>query len=236
MSFKSVKFLGVKISVIDVEGLINEICNRAKKSVMRINYVNIHAMNLAQKDKRFVHALNDSDIVFCDGFGVKFGAGLRGIRLGERMSPPDWIDWLFARCRMEGLKVFLLGDEQEVLQKMSDKIQRRYGPIIAGMHDGYSEVDIDLINRSKADVILVGMGMPKQEMWGYENYSGLKKGVIVSVGRLFKFYSGVESRAPKWMSDNGMEWAYRLFKNPIRYCGRYVLGNVRFLFRLMRKR
>lgn len=235
-------FLGVGISRVDRADVIRFVVeNATARRRALVNNVNVHAMNLAHRNARFAAVLNESDVVFCDGFGVKLAAGLAGIRLGERMTPPDWIDELFEACVQRGLSLFFLGDEERVAAAFAAEVARRHPHLrIAGWHQGFFDVEgeenrrvLDLINASKPDVIVTGMGMPRQELWAHDNLQALDAGVVVAAGGLLRMYIGLVRRCPRWLSRHCLEWAWRLAQEPRRLFARYVLGNTCFLLRLI---
>jgi exopolysaccharide biosynthesis WecB/TagA/CpsF family protein len=234
-------FLGIGISIASHADVIRFIMQTARsQSKALVNNVNVHAMNIAYRDARFADVLNDSDIVFCDGFGVKVLARLAGICLGERMTPREWIDELIEHCAQERLSLYFLGCEDEVVRAFADEVARRHPrAIIAGFHHGYFDTGgeesrsvITAINDSGADIVLVGMGMPRQEIWAHEALPELDRGIIVAVGALFKVYTGIEKPCPGWLSRCGFEWFWRLAHEPLRLGRRYLAGNVALLLRI----
>ena len=235
-------FLGVGISRVERSDVIAFIAERAAAGrAAVVNNVNVHAMNLARRNARFAMALEESDIVFCDGFGVKVAARLAGVRLGERMTPPDWIDDLFAACATVGSSLFFLGDEERVVAAFAAEVARRHPRArIAGWHNGFFEAAgeenrrvVELINVAKPDVIVTGMGMPRQELWAHDNLQALDRGVVIAAGGMFRMYLGLVRRCPPWLSRHCLEWAWRLALEPRRLFARYVFGNAAFLLRLI---
>ena len=234
---------GIDISVVDLPDLLQAIDELAQRNhPALVNNVNVHACNLAFKQPAFREVLNASEVVFCDGFGVKLAGWLTGRRLGQRMTPPDWIDDLFALCVHKNYKVYFLGDEERVVQLFVDKVKATFPElVVAGYHDGFFELSgeanqtlIETINKSGADIIITGMGMPRQELWAWAAKPHLQKGVIIAAGALFRWYTGVEKRAPKWMTGCGLEWLDRLLASPRRHFKRYVIGLPVFFFRVLR--
>ena len=245
MSIPRKELLGIQISVVDLPELLTEIERLAEaKQPALVNNVNVHACNLAFEQPAFREILNRSEVVFCDGFGVKLGAALRGIRLGQRMTPPDWIDELFARCAAQGYSVYFVGDTAPVVEHFAQEVQRRYPKLkIAGWHHGFfplqgaeNEQLLSEIRDSGADIILTGMGMPRQEFWAEDARTHLEKGVLIATGALFRWYTGFERRAPKWITAIGLEWLARLLASPSRHFRRYMIGLPHFFFRVLRFR
>ncbi len=239
----STTLLGIHISVIDRSLLLSEIARLvSNKGVSFVNNVNVHACNLAFEQPEFREVLNASEVVFCDGFGVKLAGWLTGNRLGQRMTPPDWIDDFFALCVRKNYSVYFLGDAPAIIQLFAEQVKGNFPELlIAGVHDGFFEVSgeanqkiIETINESGADIIITGMGMPRQELWAHAAKPQLNKGVIIATGALFRWYTGYEKRAPKWMTNSGLEWLARLLASPRRHFKRYVVGIPLFYWRILR--
>jgi len=141
----------------------------------------------------------------------------------------------------EGLSLYLLGAQPGVADRLATLLRRRHpGLRVAGTHHGYLRGEDDEarvvaeINASGANVLLVAMGAPAQDLWIERNAPRLRAGVAMGVGGLFDFYSGRVARAPQWMREAGLEWAYRLVQEPARMWRRYVIGNPLFLWRARR--
>lgn len=239
---ETVEVMGVRVDRIDAPGLLDRIADLvAAPGCALVNNVNIRACNLAFEQPEFRRILNESAAVFCDGYGVKWGATLVGKRLGQRMTPPDWVDDLFARGVERGWTFFFVGDETPVVEAFARAAAERHpGLRIAGTHHGFFEFgdteDSTLLERVRAlrpDVIITGMGMPRQEYWADAARKRLDHGVIIAAGALFRWYTGIERRAPRWMSAHGLEWLHRLLTRPVRNFRRYVIGIPVFYARLL---
>ncbi len=240
-----VNILGIPVDVIDRPELLQKIDELATtQGVSLVNNVNAHACNLACSDPEFLEILNASDVVFCDGFGVKLGARLLGKTLGERMTPPDWIDELFKLCIRKHYCIYFIGDTDKVVCAFSQAAKEKHPHLrIVGWHNGFFDLEKDgaarianEIVRLKPDIILTGMGMPRQEKWAWRAKGRLGKGVIIATGALFRWYTGVEARAPRWMTENGLEWLARLSAGPRKHFKRYVIGLPLFYLRIMKQR
>lgn len=240
-----VNILGVQVDVIDRPQLLTEIDRlAAARRPALVNNVNVHACNLAFSDPEFREILNASEVVFCDGFGVKLGAAMLGKKLGTRMTPPDWIDDLFRLCTERRYLLYFVGDTSQVVQQFVRAVKQRHPAIrIAGSHDGFFSIGDDAdsrligeMNRLKPDLILTGMGMPLQEKWAWAAKQRIGKGVIIATGALFRWYTGVETRAPRWITQNGFEWLARLLRSPRRHFKRYVIGLPLFVVRILKQR
>lgn len=240
-----VNILGVNVDVIDRTQLLAEIDRlAAAQRPALVNNVNIHACNIACKDSEFREILNASDAVFCDGFGVKLGARLLGKQLGQRMTPPDWVDELFKLCARRRYCVFFIGDTDEVVSLFARNVKEKHRHLrIMGWHNGFFTAGADEeirimneINRQRPDIILTAMGMPRQEKWAWRARGRLGKGVIIATGALFRWYTGYQKRAPFWMTQYGFEWLARLVFSPVKLFKRYVIGIPLFFLRILKQR
>jgi N-acetylglucosaminyldiphosphoundecaprenol N-acetyl-beta-D-mannosaminyltransferase len=213
---------------------------------MVATYVNAHALNVAYTTPWFRDYLNQVAIVFCDGFGVKWGAKLLGYHIPERFTPPDWIDRLAHIARQHDYALFLLGSQPGVAAKTATLLEQRYpGLRIVGTHHGYFDKRLDssenqavvqAINAAKPDMLIVGLGTLVQEHWLKENWTTLTCHVALTVGAAFDYVSGEVARGPRWMTDHGLEWLSRLVVEPRRLWRRYVIGNPLFLWRILMQR
>jgi len=202
---------------------------------------NVHSMNLAHRNAHFRNSLLGADLVFCDGYGVWLAAKLVSAPLPERMTPPDWIDDFLALMAREGKSIFLLGDEDGVALQCAKDMQRRHPSLaVGGTHHGFLGVDGELndavvhaIRNSGASVLFVGMGMPLQELWIDANIDRLGVPLSITVGALFRWYTGVDKRAPRWITDHGLEWLARFVQHPFKHFGRYIIGNPSFFARIL---
>ena len=240
-----VEILGIQIDVINQPQLLAEIDRlAAAQRPALVNNVNVHACNLACSDPEFREILNASEVVFCDGFGVKLGARLLGKTLGQRMTPPDWIDALFALCVHQRYSLYFIGDTAEVVSLFARQVNAKFPGIrVVGWTHGFFELIgdensrvIHEINRVKPDIILTGMGMPRQEKWAWQAKPQLGSGVMIATGALFRWYTGVERRAAPWMTQHGLEWLARLAVSPRKHFKRYVIGLPQFFIRIFKQR
>jgi len=240
-TFPKIDVLGVGISSLCTEQLIQTALARAEsRTASTILYANVHVLNTAWRDEHLRNTLNRADVVYCDGAGVRFGARLLGRYLPERMTGADWIEPLCAACAACNVSLFLIGGEPDIAAQAASILSARHAGLrITGSHQGYlSETSVSLaaigeVNRTRPDILLVGMGTPAQERWIAEHRAELQTPVVWSVGALFDFVVGVEPRGPRWVMDHGMEWVCRLYAKPGRLWKRYLLGNPLFIFRIL---
>lgn len=165
-------------------------------------------------------AVNGADLVIADGIGVVKGAAMLGTPLKAKVPGIEFASGLMARMAEEGLSLYLLGAKPGVAELAGNRLSEEYpGLKIAGTHDGYFQEDgpvVEEIRASGADVVFVCLGAPKQELWMAKNgvLSGAK--LLCGLGGSLDVFAGITERAPKFWSDHGLEWFYRLCKEPKR--------------------
>ena len=209
-----------------------------------MNYVNAHVLNQSRSDPELRDALQASDLVYCDGYGVRLAARLIGLRVPHRMTGADWIWGVAALCQESGRSLYLLGSDPGSSTEAAATLKRWYPRLdVRGTHHGYFGLDtphservLEHLAEHKPDILLVGMGTPQQELWVERNHERIDASVVWTVGALFDYVSGRVPRAPHWIADNGFEWIFRLAVEPRRMWRRYLLGNPAFLYRVMGER
>ncbi len=242
----AVNLLGVRVCPLSAESLVNFISRTISEAgKARVVYVNIHAINLAQDHTWFRDFINESEVVYCDGFGIKWGAGLLGLRIPKRLTPPDWVAMLATECTRKHYSLFLLGAHPDVGELAGATLKQQFAGLnITGIQHGYfdtsydsteNETVIHAINDTRPDILLVGLGMPLQERWLMENWDRLNIKVALPVGALFDYLADKIPRAPHWMTDHGLEWLGRLIIEPRRLWRRYLLGNPRFVWLVLKQ-
>jgi N-acetylglucosaminyldiphosphoundecaprenol N-acetyl-beta-D-mannosaminyltransferase len=210
----------------------------------RVMYVNAHVVNQSRAIPELRRALESAELVYCDGYGVRLAARVLEVPVPHRMTGADWVWGLAALCEAEGTSLYLLGSDPPVAQLAAARLKRWYPDLnIAGTHHGYFDLDsahservVEDINARDPDIVIVGMGTPKQELWVQRNADRLNTDVLWTVGALLDYMAGRMPRAPRFLADNGMEWIFRLAVEPHRMWKRYLLGNPAFLSRVMNER
>jgi len=242
-----VNILGVSVNAVTQEDLhqaIGKWINQNTKVI--IPNVNIHGLNLAYKNRWFRDFLNQSEIVFCDGFGVKLGAKILGQQIGDRITYADWTWNLAALAAKEGFSLFLLGSKPGVADRAASRLTAAHpGLKIAGTSHGYfdrtpgspeNEAVVAAINQAKPNILIVGFGMPLQEQWIRDNFERLHVNVFLPAGAALDYVAGEVRRAPRWMTDHGLEWLGRLLIEPRRLWKRYLIGIPLFFWRVLKQR
>jgi len=199
-------------------------------------------MNLAHDLPWFHSFLKDSVFTYCDGEGVRLAARLLGRRIPERIVFSDWIVDVCRTAAEEQAGVFVLGGTEDVATAAAYELRRRIpGIALVGYHHGFLDsvthaTVLDRINASGARILIVCMGMPLQERWILDHFPRLSVPLVLNGGSALDYVAGMKKRCPPWMGAIGMEWAYRLFQEPGRLWKRYLLGNPRFIIRVLLSR
>ena len=246
-NINTVNIFGVRIhalTIAELHQIIAEVIQNDQRALV-LN-VNVHALNLANKHPWLRDALNEAEIVFCDGAGVIFGAQLLGQQIPERITYADWFWQLGEFAEANGYSMYFLGAKPGIAKKAAEIMIQRFPRLkIIGTHNGYfdktsssaeNEAVIHEINSLSPDILTVGMGMPLQERWLHENWDKLNVHVGLAGGAVFDYISGELKRAPTWMNNNGLEWLGRLAIEPRRLWHRYLIGNPLFIGHILGER
>jgi N-acetylglucosaminyldiphosphoundecaprenol N-acetyl-beta-D-mannosaminyltransferase len=238
--------LGVGVDPVTLDELHAEIARlvRADKLGLVLN-VNAHCLNLCYEDAALRDSLNGADVVFCDGAGVMLAARILGGRIPARITYAAWIWRLADFAAAEDFSLYFLGARPGVAQEAARRLRECYpGLRVVGVHHGYfdhsagsaeNEAILEEINATAPDILLVGLGMPLQEIWLTQNRHRLIAGVALSGGAVFDYASRRVRRGPRLLTEHGFEWLTRLLREPRRLWRRYLLGNPLFLLRVMRQ-
>lgn len=218
---KKEKLLGVNVLITDYEQIANEIVGDITKNEKKfIVAINPEKVVKANEDELLTKILNDADYPIPDGRGIVFASKLKGGNIKKRITGIDCMLLLCDKFSKMDTKIFLYGSKQYVVEKTKQRLEEKYPGInIVGISNGYindNDSLIKKINESNADVLFVALGSPKQEYWIYENMSKLNAKIFQGVGGSFDVISGNVKRAPLWMQKTGLEWLYRLIKQPFR--------------------
>jgi len=211
------------------------------KVFTRIDFLNAHNANIASKDPEYAAALKRA-VVLPDGVGVDIAARiLYGSTFPANLNGTDFIPTFLASIE-EPVTVALIGAKHPVAETAAAAFakvapQHRYVTI----HDGYFSAAeepaiLAEIAALRPDILLVAMGVPRQELWVDRNITPGHCTLPIAVGALFDFISGAVPRAPVWMRRLRLEWLHRLFQEPARLWRRYVVGNPMFLARVVRQK
>jgi exopolysaccharide biosynthesis WecB/TagA/CpsF family protein len=234
----ALSILGVPVALLTVAAALAEVESLlANPGPAMLAYVNAHSLNLATRDAQYRAVLGQADLVLNDGAGLALAAKMHGTRFPANLNGTDLNPLILTRAAAADFPVFLLGGRPGVARAAADNLAARVpGLHIAGHAHGYLEdasesALLSEIRASGAQVLMVGMGNPRQELWLAEHLPATGVRLGVGVGAFLDFAAGVVPRAPQWMRAAGIEWLYRLMREPGRLWRRYVMGNPAFLIR-----
>ena len=232
--------LQVKISAIDME----DVCSVVKEAILNKQKIYICVCPLStiiecKKDEKVLTSVNCADLATPDGMPVVWIGKLLGYKNISRVYGPELMEEICAISAKRGHKNYLYGSTQDVLDILREKLIKRYpGLIISGMFSPpfrtlTKEEDdkiVEAINCSNSDIVWVGLGSPKQDLWMYEHRDKLNAPVLIGVGAAFDFLAGVKPQAPRWIRNNGFEWLFRLVTEPKRLWRRYLVDYPVFIY------
>ncbi len=174
----------------------------------------------ARKNSELKAALDSADLVIPDGIGVVYGAAILKTPLRERVPGIELATLLIEEMSAVGGRVYLLGSKPGVAEKAAEELKKRFpGLVICGTGDGYFKDDgpvIEKINAQRPDLLLVCLGFPKQEIWMHRCRERIKAGMMMGLGGVLDVFAGDVKRAPDAWCNLGLEWLYRLLKQPSR--------------------
>ena len=195
---------------------------------------------LAQKNKKFCSVLNSADLVLPDGIGIVYASRLTKSKIPKRVTGIDLLTSLLPHIASSGHSLYFLGAAPGVAETAAARLKAQFKELsIAGVHHGFFKDEDDVriiagINASKADILLVGLGFPRQEEWIFRHKDKINSKILMGVGGSFDVLSGNLSRAPKLFQKLGLEWFFRLMRQPSRIWRQRVL--VKFALRVIYKK
>ncbi|MDE2385081.1 MAG: WecB/TagA/CpsF family glycosyltransferase [Alphaproteobacteria bacterium] len=227
--------------------IVNETRHRVfdwlfEKGKKTIAFANAHCMNVAAQDPAYRWALQRASAILPDGSGMQLAAKMNGAKFVENLNGTDLFPPLMKEAAARGLGVFFFGSQPGIAQKAAKTAEGLApGLKVTGTRHGFftpAEEDgiIERINASGASIVLVALGVPKQDLWIARNRHRLNAELVFGVGAQFDFWSGRVSRAPGLLRKLGLEWTWRFAIEPRRMFRRYVLGNPAFILRAARER
>jgi len=197
---------------------------------------NIQHIHILQKDKEFRKIYRKASLVILDSTPLLLISKIAGNPLKERIAGSDLLPLISSAAAVKGFRLFFLGAGPGIAKKAAEilteknpelKIVGTYSPPFGFENDERENKKIiDLIKKSRPDVLFIGLGTPKQEKWAWRHKDKMKVPLIVCVGAAFDFIAGVQSRAPKWIQKSGLEWFYRLCREPLRLWKRNLTGYI----------
>ena len=232
--------LGIPIALTDYEQMLDWIDDTvAAREPGYVCVSNVHALMAAKEDPELRSALTSSSVNVPDGMPLVWALNLLGHSLKDRVYGPELMARSCARAARNSGRMYLYGGRnQGALVQLTLNLRRRfpglrivggYSPPHRPLTPGERAAVVEEINASDADIVWVGIGVPKQEKWMDEMRQDLDAPLLIGVGAAFDFHAGLVPQAPAFLQDAGLEWAYRLVQEPRRLWRRYLRYNPRFV-------
>lgn len=210
-----------------------------------INTINAHSYNVARKDNLFAEALTKGDYLIPDGMSVVMACKWLHAKFQpkERIAGADLFEFEMDKLNEKGGTVMFMGSSEKTLAKIVQQAAKVYPslkvvtyspPYKPEFNAEENNAIVNAINTANPDLLWIGMTAPKQEKWTYSHWNELNIHCHVgTIGAVFDFFAGNTQRAPLWWQEHGLEWLYRLIKEPRRMWRRYIIGNTVFLWHML---
>lgn len=237
----SIKILGTRVDAVQFPDIYKYIENCIAKNI-RHNYItvaNVDTIMQSRHNPKMREAVNASNLSIPDGFPLLIMQRLHGNPLKKRAYGPDLMKGFLEITQDKEYSHFFYGATQETLSKLIKNLKASFPKIrIAGAYSppfrpltNNEDIEIiKMINKAAPDVLWVGIGCPKQELWMYNFKEQLNVPVMAGVGAAFDFLAGTKKQAPRWIRDNGFEWLFRLIIEPKRLWRRYLVECPLFIY------
>lgn len=226
------RMLGVSIHSLTPEDLQDRIANAVDRGErLFVVSQNLHGVYLYHRN-RSMRRLHSQAHIRIDGMALVFWGRLMGypLRREHRVTWVDWMPGLLEEASRKGWSVFFLGGEPGVAESAAKVFRDRHPRLELTTHHGFfprkgmeSERVIEIIEAAEPDLLLVGMGMPRQEEWLLENAASVSTPVVLTCGAAFEYFAGTMPTPPRWMGRVGLEWLHRLATDPVRMWKRYLV-------------
>lgn len=237
-----IEILGANVDHVTMGSAVEQITHWIAHPSDRTRFVvaaGFHGLWIGHQDPKFLSVLNSADLFCPDGIAPVWLSRLRGDPLPARVPGPDLMTSVLEKADQKGYASFFFGDKTNTLEALRHRLETQFqGHRIAGMISPpfrpltrlEDEENVRRINEAQPDILWVGLGLPKQEVWIHQHLDRLNVPVAIGVGAAFGFLSGKVRRAPQRIGDAGFEWAWRLAAEPGKLWRRDLIDGPRFLF------
>jgi N-acetylglucosaminyldiphosphoundecaprenol N-acetyl-beta-D-mannosaminyltransferase len=231
----SVELLGIYFDAVTREQMVQKIdyaIFNSKK--IWLTFINVDILIQAYQNPDKKGLLDAATFKLCDGMGIFYATKILGKPLPESVNGPLMLFRLLEYSSKQGYSIYLLGSTKDIIGRVNESVQRKYPGIrVQGYHNGYfSEVQekdiVEEINKNKPQILIVGMGFPREREFIMRHKEDLEVPVCMDVGGAFTVLGGVHQLAPAWVRTLGLEWTFRLIQEPKRLWKRYFKQNMAF--------
>jgi len=237
---RSYNLLGVRVDAVQIADTIARMEEwiKRREACHFVAVTDMHSIMEAQHDKGFKGMLAGADLVVPDGFPLVWMGRRKGFALRSRVCGPELMAAFCEQTAQKGYRHFFYGGAPGVSEELGARFAARFpGLIVAGtdcppfrpLTPEEDREAVEIVENSRADIVWVGLGAPKQDRWMFEHRKLLSVPVLIGVGAAFDFHTGRVPRAPVWMRENGFEWLFRLAVEPRRLWKRYLFYGAQFV-------
>jgi len=232
--------LGTGISAIGMDdacSLVKEAIRKGQKKYICVCPVS--TIMECKKNEQVLKSVNSADLATPDGMAVVWIGRMFGYNNTRRVYGPELMQNICDISAEKGYKNYFYGSNQDTLDKLQERLRKKYqGLIINGsfsppfrkLTEKEDSKIVEEINRSDSDIVWVGLGSPKQDVWMHEHRERINASVMIGVGAAFDFLAGTKPQAPSWLGNNGFEWLFRLITEPKRLWRRYLVDYPLFMY------
>lgn len=242
---KKQKLLNTYVNNVDMDETLSAIFKMVENSEKKyIVAINVDVVIKIENDSYLKSITDNADMVLVDGKPLIWISKIHKRPVKEKVSGSDLVPLLCEKSAKRGYSLFIIGGKEGIAKKAKLKLEQKYPNIKVvgtyappfGFEKDEEELDKinNLISEKKPDLLIVCFGCPKQEKWVYENYQKYDAKVSICAGATVDFLAGNVNRAPRWMSDYGLEWFYRFLQEPKRMFKRYFIDDLK-IFKMIRK-
>jgi len=238
-----INILGVGVSALTLSQAINQVTAWIEsRACQYVSICTVHTIMECRRNERVRQAVNRAGLAAPDGMPLVWLSKWKSRQPVNRVYGPDFMLALCERSAARGYRHYFYGGAADVPELLATRLRTRFpGLNIVGTHSPpfrplTAAEDADIIariNRTGADIVWVGLGAPKQDVWMAAHRSQLTAPVLIGVGAAFDFHTGRIPQAPKWMQQNGLEWLFRLWQEPKRLWYRYLVYNPLFILYIL---
>ncbi|WP_410787970.1 WecB/TagA/CpsF family glycosyltransferase [Kribbella sp. C-35] len=239
-----VDVLGIHVSVTNLDHTVGAFAGWIERGERQLVCVtDMNALLHARADARLTEVYNTSGLTVPDGMPLVWAGHRAGFEEMDRVAGPDLLERVLAEAADRGWTQYFYGGAEGVADELRERFQELHPalkvvgvecPPYRALTDAEDAETVARMNEARPDIVWVGLGAPKQERWMADHRHRLNATILIGVGAAFDFHTGRLDRAPYWMQRSGLEWSYRLYKEPRRLWKRYVLGIPRFLLGILR--
>lgn len=236
---------GVPLVAASFEEAVSALLAQAPRHPLLIAHADVHVLTRILRDTEYGRGMQNFDYICPDGMPLVWILRRKGARQAQRLYGSAMMEHMWQQGRACGLRHFLLGSTEETCALLRERLTARFpGVTIAGHYcppmppwpEGEDERMLAALRDSGADCVWVGLGCPRQERWLFTHREQLPSALYFAVGAAFDFHAGRVRQAPAWMRSHGLEWLYRIFREPRRLLRRYLVHNSLFLWYCLTRR